>query len=137
MRASPRIVAVVVAVVVAAGSFPNPVHAQEVSVRLVPVHPGRIDALSEDVISREMCLRGGTYVLAVARGPLSGNGVAIIATGTLEQAEETVAGTFIRESDQTQHTWQSFRVTENRACMYLTALNARARVYELRVGVAW
>ena len=134
MHASSRFV---VAAVLVAGLFVEPTWAQQVRVRLVPVHAGVIDALSDAAISREMCLRGGTYVLAVARGQLSGNGVVIIATGTLEKADETIAGTFVAESDQAQHTWQSFRVTNTRTCMYLTAVNARARVYELRVGVDW
>lgn len=126
-------IAVVVAVV--ASSLLGSANAQQATAYLLDVESGRIDA-AHDTERREMCLRAGLYVLASARGRLNGNGVVILYTGTPDQIEETVLGAVLRESDQSSWSWKSFDV-DGRTCFHIGASNARARVYEVRIGVDW
>ena len=105
---------------------------------LRPVESGRLDALSETEFpyeSREMCLRGSSYVLVFTRGPSPIDGGAAIGMGDLAPDEISVQ-IGLAESDQDGWAWKSFRV-EDYTCFRFAAYNGRARVYELRVGVDW
>ena len=78
-----------------------------------------------------MCLYDGMYVLAFSRGPHGHPGFAQV-----EHDGGPVASVALRVSDQAGMGWGAFSV-EGFTCMQLVTFHGRARVYELRVGVAW
>ena len=132
MRASPRLV--VVAAVVVACFLPAPVWAQQADAVLVPVESGRLDALTAaDVVEeRELCLPGGMYVLAFARGRYPHSGYALV-----EHEEHEGATVALFSTLDEQMGWDTFSVEDGGTCFQFVVFHGRARVYELRVGVAW
>ena len=133
MSALPRIVALVAAL--AAGFLIEPARAQHAEAFLRSVESGRVDALSNaDVVEeREMCLRAGMYVLAFDRGPHSHLGYALVDQGDPNEATALI---IIEPSHQDGSAWDAFAVKAT-TCFQLAVVHGRARVYELRVGVAW
>ena len=107
--------------------------AQRATANLTPVESGRVDA-STDAETREMCLREGAYVLAFVRGADPDEGGALVATPT---PYSVVASLTLREADQHGWAWRPFTVGPDYTCFQLGAVNGRARVYQLRVGVDW
>ena len=119
-------IAIVLAIVLGAGPAAA---GQRATATLVPVESGRIDAGTETV-NRELCLRSGLFVLAFLRG--TGPGMAHV-----RRDGDFVTLILRSDSDQDRWGWTSFSVDEQRTCFQLGALNGRARVYELRIGVDW
>jgi len=136
MRASPRFVVVVVAVV---GFLPESAWAQRASASLRPVQSGTVDALGTGE-AREMCLRPSRYVLAFdrERGTDVGWAMVHVDQEPFEKAifRDPEAVLRLSDSDQDGWGWTSFDV-DSLTCLWLFALSGRARVYELHVRVNW
>ena len=112
-----------------------PAAAQRGSASLIPVDSGRVDNAETRPVDRKMCLRGSAYVLAFERGGGDGEGYATVKVGAPPDSRE-VAGMTLTPAHQTGWAWVSFVVSDY-TCFVLSAVNGRARVYELRVGVDW
>lgn len=131
MRASPRIVVVVLAT----SFFIEPAWAQQAASTLRAVESGTIDALRETGTirkEREVCLREGLYVLAFALEPGHDHGRAIVGLGPGKVAADVQ----VSASHQDGWAWDSFEV-DVYTCYRFIAVLGRARVYEVRVKVAW
>lgn len=115
--------------------------AQRGTASLIPVDSGRVDNTgTERPVDREMCLRESVYVLAFDRGDGDGEGYATVKYTTVGLGappdSREAAGMTLTPAHQHGWTWASFVVSDY-TCFVLSALNGRARVFELRVGVDW
>ena len=84
------------------------------------------------VEERELCLPGGMYVLAFARGVHPHSGYAMV-----EHEDYEGATVVLFEPLEERNGWDVFSVEDEGTCFQLVVFHGRARVYELRVGVAW
>ena len=120
----------VVLIAIAAGAGVQAQPPANASLR--PVQSGSLFSSDHELQQREMCLRGGTYVLAFERGPEL-YGFAVVRGQDADQLAVRVALTDVSEA---RWAWGSFTV-DGPTCFDLHVINGQSAVYSLRIGVYW
>ena len=151
----------IVLVVVGTLAVVGRVQAQQATASLERVEAGDVDAPNECGVdtcqeSRRVCLNTGAFVLAVKMHKDNTN-LVVSAAVTTEQSKDVVEDKDPKETPawkffglypgdaivaralatrDNEWGWTTFTIEESQ-CYFVTAIDSQARLYELRLGVAW